>query len=77
MIYIGDVTIYEYVNIGTNNGKSAIIGDYATINSRVCIVGTINIGTDAVIMAGSVATKDIEPFVIVGGSPAKKIETKD
>ena len=40
MIYIGDVTIYEYVNIGTNNGKSAIIGDYATINSRVCIVGT-------------------------------------
>ena len=70
MIYIGDVTIYEYVNIGTNNGKSAIIGDYATINSRVCIVGTINIG-------GSVATKDIEPFVIVGGSPAKKIETKE
>ena len=65
MIYIGDVTIYEYVNIGTNNGKSAIIG------------GTINIGTDAVIMAGSVATKDIEPFVIVGGSPAKKIETKE
>ena len=76
MIYIGNVTIYEYVNIGTNNGKSAIIGDYATINSRVCIVEPVNIGTDAVIVAGSVVTKDIELFVIVGGSPAKKIETK-
>ena len=77
MIYIGDVTIYEYVNIGTNNGKSAINGEYETKNYRVCILGTKNIGTDAVIMAGSVATKDIEPFVIVGGSPAKKIETKE
>ena len=73
MIYIGNVTIYEYVNIGTNSGKSAIIGDYAIINSRVCIVEP---GTDAVIVAGSVVTKDIELFVIVGGSPAKKIETK-
>ena len=70
MIYIGDVTIYEYVNIGTNSSKSAIIGDYAIINSRVCIVEPVNIGTDAVIVA------DIELFVIVGGSPAKKIETK-
>lgn len=49
---------------------------YAIINSRVCIVEPVNIGTDAVIVAGSVVTKDIELFVIVGGSPAKKIETK-
>lgn len=50
MIYIGNVTIYEYVNIGTNSSKSAIIGDYAIINSRVCIVEPVNIGTDAVIV---------------------------
>lgn len=72
-----NVTIYEYVNIGTNNGKSAIIGDYVTINSHVCIVGAVNIGNDAVIMAGAVVTKDIGSLVIAGGSPAKKIETKE
>ena len=46
------------MNIGTNSSKSAIIGDYAIINSHVCcIVEPVNIGTDAVIVAGSVLPK--------------------
>lgn len=72
-----NVTIHEYVNIGANNGKSAIIGDYATINSRVCIVGEVNIGNDTTIMTGSVVTKDVEPLAIVEGIPAKKIIEKN
>lgn len=72
-----NVTIHEYVNIGANNGKSAIIGDYATINSRVCIVGAVNIGNDTTIMTGSVVTKDVEPLAIVEGIPAKRIIEKN
>ena len=43
------------------------------INSRVCLVGPIKIGKDAVINTGSVVTRDVAPYTIVEGSPAKKI----
>jgi len=33
----------------------------------------VTIGEGAVIAAGSVVTKNVEPFSIVGGVPAKKI----
>lgn len=33
----------------------------------------VNIGNGAIVLAGSVVTKDMEPWTIVGGNPAKKI----
>ena len=68
-----NVTIGEFVNIGSNDGKSSAIGDNAVICPRVCVIGNIAIGNDAVLRAGSVVTRDVEPFAIVEGSPAKKI----
>ncbi len=52
------------MDIGTNNGKSAIVGDYAIINSRVCC-RVVNNGNDVVIMEGSVVTKNVEFLAIV------------
>ena len=69
-----NVTIHEYVNIGTNNGESSCIGDNVIINPRVCIVGAITIGRDAVVNTGSVVTRDVAPCTIVEGNPAKKID---
>ena len=37
------------------------------------IVNAVTIGDYAVIAAGAVVTRDVEPFTIVGGVPAKKI----
>ena len=46
------------------------IGYGAIINSGV------HIGKGAVIAAGSVVTKDVEPYTIVGGNPAKPIRKR-
>ena len=46
--------------------KGAVIGNNATIFP-------VTIGEHAVIGAGSVVTKDVAPYTIVAGNPAKKI----
>lgn len=53
--------------------KTVVIHDRAWISSRVTILPGIEIGEGAVIAAGAVVTKDVEPFAIYGGVPAKKI----
>lgn len=68
-----NVTIHEYVNIGSNDGMSSIIGDNAVIHSRVCIVGHVSIGNNAILKTGSVVTRDVESFAVIEGSPARKI----
>lgn len=49
------------------------IGDYVFIGPRVIIMPGVTIGDGAVIAGGAVVTKDVEPFTIVGGVPAKII----
>jgi len=39
-------------------------------------MSNVIIGKGAVIAAGSVVTKSVEPFTVVGGIPAKKIKTR-
>jgi acetyltransferase-like isoleucine patch superfamily enzyme len=50
-----------------------LIGDYCFIGPRVIILPGVTIGKGAVVAAGAVVTKDIDPFMIVGGVPAKVI----
>jgi maltose O-acetyltransferase len=49
------------------------IGDYVFIGPRVTIMPGVKIGKGAVVAGGAVVTKDVEPFTIVGGVPAKLI----
>ncbi len=51
-----------------------IIGDGAWIGMRAMIMPGVKIGEGAVIAAGSVVTKDVEPYGIVGGNPAQLIK---
>lgn len=57
----------------SKKGGLVVIGDRAWISSRVIILPGVNIGEGAVIAAGAVVTKDVEPFSIYGGVPAKRI----
>jgi acetyltransferase-like isoleucine patch superfamily enzyme len=58
------------------NGKSAEIniGDNVWIATRAIILKGVTIGEGAVIAAGAVVTKNVEPYTIVGGTPARLIK---
>lgn len=50
------------------------IGNDVWIGENVFLVGGITIGDGAVVMAGAVVTKDVPPYAIVGGIPAKLVK---
>lgn len=50
-----------------------IIDDNVWIGAKACIMPGVHIGRGAIIGAGSVVTKDIPPFAIAVGSPARVI----
>ncbi len=50
-----------------------VIEDYVFIGPRAIILPGVTIGKGAVVGAGAVVTKDITPFTIAGGVPAKEI----
>jgi len=68
--------IYHNVTIGQNNGKYPIIEDGVTIYTGAIIIGNIKIGSNAIIGAGSVVTKDVPSNYIAAGIPAKLIRIR-
>ena len=59
------------------SGGGVVIEDYAWISVRVIILPGVTIGEGAVVAAGAVVTKDVEPYTVVGGVPARKISTRN
>ncbi len=57
-----------------NESLPIIIGNDVWIGSRVIIMDNVHIGHGAVIAAGAVVTKDVPPYAIVAGIPAKVIK---
>lgn len=55
-------------------GYAVIIGNDVWIGEQVFLTGGVEIGDGAVILAGSVIVKDVPPYAIVGGVPAKVIK---
>lgn len=62
---------------GYTESKPVFIDDDVWIGRRVLIMPGVHIGTGAIIAAGSVVTKDVEPYSIVGGNPAKHIKYRE
>lgn len=61
-------------NWNTVNTKPIIIEDDVWIGFNSIILKGVTIGRGAIIAAGSVVTKDVPAFTIVGGNPAKHIK---
>jgi acetyltransferase-like isoleucine patch superfamily enzyme len=53
-----------------------VIGDYVFIGANTVISKPIHIGEGAIIGANSVLTKDVPPYAIMVGVPAKQIGTR-
>lgn len=58
------------------NYYQIVIGNDVWIGSHALLMGGVRIGDGAIIAAGAVVTKDVEPYAIVGGVPAKLIKKR-
>lgn len=61
--YISDFPEYEQI----------VVGNDVWVGTRAMVMDGVTIGDGAVVAAGAVVTKDIPPYAIVGGVPAKII----
>lgn len=65
-----------FFNCNEDTEKSVTIGDRAWIGSNVIVLPGVKIGEGAVCCSGCVVTKDVAPFDVVAGIPAKKVNTR-
>lgn len=56
---------------------SVTIGHHVWIGGGATILPGVTIGNGAVVAAGSVVTRDVAPFSIVAGNPARFIKTRE
>ena len=56
--------------------KPVTVGNDVWIGSRATIMGGVEVGHGAVIATGAVVTKDVAPYAIVGGVPARHIRSR-
>lgn len=60
---------------GPEMGKEIHIEDDCWIGGNVVICPGVRIGRCSTVGAGSVVTKSVPPFVVVGGNPARVLKT--
>ena len=63
-------------NLNGDSKYTISIGNDVWIGSHALILEGVSIGDGAVIAAGSVVVKDVEPYTIVGGIPASIIKRR-
>lgn len=70
-----DVSI-PMIRQGNLPAKKVTIGDDVWIGDRAIILPGVNIASGSIVGAGSVVTKDVPEFSIVGGVPARIIRNR-
>ena len=63
----------EYRLYDKDRGIAIRIGNDCWIGNDVCFIGGVQIGDGAVVLAKALVTKNVPPYAIVGGIPAKII----
>ena len=59
-----------------SNSKGIVIEDDVWLGANVTVLDGITIGKGSIIAAGSVVTKNVEPYSIMAGVPARKINSR-
>ena len=61
---------------GIDVSQLTLIGDDVWIGAQAILMQGVEVGTGAVIGAGAVVTRDVEPYEIVVGSPARVVRRR-
>lgn len=64
----------EHITDSYVKSGNTIIGDGAWLGMRSIILPGIKIGEGAIVASGAVVTKDVEPYTIVAGNPARFVK---
>ena len=56
-----------------DRGGAVTIGDHVWIGYRSIVLPGVTLGVGAVVWAGAIVTKNVEPFTIVAGNPARRV----
>jgi galactoside O-acetyltransferase len=57
-------------------GGEIVIEDDVWIGSNAVVLRNVRLGRGCVVAAGAVVTKDVEPAIVVGGVPARRISSR-
>lgn len=71
--YMSTITDEQKID---ENDQDVVIEDDVWVGASCIILKGVTIGTGSVIAAGSVVTRDVEPYSIYGGAPARKIRSR-
>lgn len=74
--YMSEVDEFSQADNGYLPAGDTVIGNDVWIGSEAVIMPGIKIGDGAVIGTRALVTKDVEPYTIVGGNPAKVIKKR-
>ena len=66
----------EYITDAWDNKGDIVIGNDVWIGYEAVLLSGVKIGDGAIIGARAVVTKDVPPYTIVGGVPAKELQKR-
>lgn len=66
----------DRISINEMNNRPVIIENDVYLGDSIIVMPGVTIGTGSVVAANAVVTKDVEPYTIVGGVPAKEIRDR-
>ncbi len=72
--YATEQSFDESVTVDAARRHAVEIGSDCWINSDVLFVSGVKVGDGAVVLAGAVVTRDVPPYAVVAGVPAKVIK---
>lgn len=77
-----DVKIYSlgheiHDDLFAAKGRTVQVDDYAVLFAGAIVMPGVHIGEGAVVLSGAVVTKDVPPYRVVGGNPARDLGPRD
>lgn len=73
MTYAKKQMFEEFAYVDKLNKYPVVIGNDVWVGHGATLIGGITIGDGAIVLANATVTKDVPPYTIVGGVPAKSL----